>query len=62
VQGVGGANRDQIEKVFYRGFTQLLTSGATFAMARAATIQAARISTAQAARRTGRHAGVDGRG
>jgi len=42
VQGVGGANRDQIEKVFYRGFTQLLTSGATFAMARAATIQAAR--------------------
>jgi Zn-dependent metalloprotease len=42
VQGVGGANRDQIEKVFYRGFTQLLTSNATFAMARAATIQAAR--------------------
>jgi thermolysin len=42
VTGVGAANRDQIEKVFYRGFTQLLTSGATFAMARAATIQAAR--------------------
>ncbi len=42
VQGVGGANRDQIEKVFYRAFTQLLPSGATFAVARAATIQAAR--------------------
>jgi Zn-dependent metalloprotease len=42
VQGVGGANRDQIEKVFYRGFTQLLPSNATFSMARAATIQAAR--------------------
>jgi Zn-dependent metalloprotease len=42
VQGVGGANREQIEKVFYRGFTQLLTSNATFSAARAATIQAAR--------------------
>ena len=42
VQGVGAANRDQIEKVFYRGFTQLLTPNATFSMARAATIQAAR--------------------
>jgi bacillolysin len=42
VQGVGAANRDQIEKVFYRGFTLLLTSNATFSMARAATIQAAR--------------------
>jgi thermolysin len=42
VQGVGAANRDQIEKVFYRGFTQLLTANATFSMARAATIQAAR--------------------
>lgn len=42
VTGVGGDHRDQIEKVFYRAFTQLLPSGATFAMARKATIQAAR--------------------
>jgi thermolysin len=42
VQGVGAANREQIEKVFYRGFTQLLPANATFATARAATIQAAR--------------------
>jgi thermolysin len=41
VEGVGGANREQIEKVFYRAFTQLLPSSATFAVARAATIQAA---------------------
>jgi Zn-dependent metalloprotease len=41
VQGVGRANREQIEKVFYRGFTQL-PSNATFSFARAATIQAAR--------------------
>jgi Zn-dependent metalloprotease len=42
VQGVGGANRVQIETVFYRAVTQLLPSNATFAMARTATIQAAR--------------------
>lgn len=42
VQGVGGANREQIEKVFYRAFTQLLPANATFGTARAATIQAAR--------------------
>ncbi len=42
VQGVGGANREQMEKVFYRAFTQLLPSNATFAVARSATIQAAR--------------------
>jgi bacillolysin len=42
VQGVGAANRDQIEKVFYRGFTMYLTPTATFSQARAATIQAAR--------------------
>lgn len=41
VQGVGGANREQIEKVFYRAFTQLLPANATFAVARSATIQAA---------------------
>jgi len=42
VQGVGGANREQIEKVFYRAFTQLLPSNATFSVARSATIQASR--------------------
>ena len=42
VQGVGSANREQIEKVIYRAFTQMLPSNATFALARAATIQAAR--------------------
>jgi thermolysin len=42
VQGVGAANREQIEKVFYRGFVFLLPSNATFSTARAATIQAAR--------------------
>ncbi len=42
VQGVGGANREQIERVFYRAFTQMLPSNATFSVARAATIQAAR--------------------
>ncbi len=41
VDGVGVANRLQIETVFYRAFTQLLPSNATFAMARTATIQAA---------------------
>jgi bacillolysin len=42
VQGVGAGNREQIEKVFYRAFTQLMPSNSTFATARAATIQAAR--------------------
>jgi bacillolysin len=42
VQGVGSANRVQIESVFYRTVTQLLPSNANFAMARVATIQAAR--------------------
>jgi len=42
VQGVGAANREQIEKVFYRGFTLMLTPNATFSMARAATLQSAR--------------------
>jgi bacillolysin len=42
VQGVGGANREQIERVFYRAFTQMLPAGANFSTARAATIQAAR--------------------
>ena len=42
VTGVGGANREQIEKVFYRAFAFLMPANATFATARAATIQAAR--------------------
>jgi bacillolysin len=42
VEGVGGNNREQIERVFYRAFTQLMTANANFALARAATIQAAR--------------------
>jgi thermolysin len=42
VQGVGGGNRQQIERVFYRAFVFMLPSNATFSTARAATIQAAR--------------------
>ena len=42
VQGVGAANREQIEKTFYRGFTQLMPANATYSVARAVTIQAAR--------------------
>jgi len=42
VQGVGVGNREQIERVFYRAFTQMLPANATFAVARSATIQAAR--------------------
>ena len=42
VQGVGSANREQIEKVFFRAFTLSLPASATFSMARIATIQAAR--------------------
>lgn len=42
VQGAGSANREQIERVFYRAFTQMLPSNATFSVARAATMQSAR--------------------
>jgi thermolysin len=42
VQGVGAANREQIEHVFYRAFVFLMPASATFSTARAATIQAAR--------------------
>jgi thermolysin len=42
VTGVGSANREQIEKVFYRAFVYLLPSTANFSTARAATLQAAR--------------------
>jgi len=42
VTGVGAANRSQIDRVFYRAFTQLMPTDATFATARAVTLQAAR--------------------
>jgi bacillolysin len=42
VTGVGLANMEQMEKVFYRAFTLLMPANSTFATARAATIQAAR--------------------
>lgn len=42
VIGVGAANREQMEQIFYRAFTQLLTRLSTFSDARAATVQAAR--------------------
>jgi len=42
VQGVGAANREQIEKAFFRALTMLLPSNSTFALARATTIQASR--------------------
>jgi thermolysin len=41
VLGVGGANREQVERVFYRAFTAFLAPSATFSQARAATIQSA---------------------
>jgi Zn-dependent metalloprotease len=41
VQGIGAANRERMEKVFYRAFAQLMPSNATYAVARRATIQAA---------------------
>jgi thermolysin len=42
VQGVGAANRVQIERVFYRAFTAFLVPNSSFVQAKAATIQAAR--------------------
>jgi len=42
VPGVGPQNREQIERIFYRGISQMLPARATFSLARAATIQAAR--------------------
>ncbi|HZM53351.1 MAG TPA: M4 family metallopeptidase, partial [Vicinamibacteria bacterium] len=42
VQGVGSANREQIEKVMYRAFTSMMPSDADFATARVVTIQSAR--------------------
>lgn len=42
VTGVGFANREQIEKTFFRAFTMLLPASATFYQARLATIQSAR--------------------
>jgi thermolysin len=42
VQGVGAANREQMERVFYRAFTSALVPSSNFSQARTATIQAAR--------------------
>jgi bacillolysin len=42
VQGVGSAQREQMEKIFYRAFTLLMPANASFSTARAATLQAAR--------------------
>jgi thermolysin len=42
VTGVGAANREQIEKIYYRAFTAMLSSNSTFYLARVATIQSAR--------------------
>jgi thermolysin len=42
VQGVGGTNRDQIDRVCYRAFTQMMPAGADFSTARAVMIQSAR--------------------
>jgi thermolysin len=42
VTGVGPANREQVERVFFRAFTQMLPSNASFLTARVATIQSAR--------------------
>jgi thermolysin len=42
VPGVGLANMEKIERVFYRAFVYMLPASATFSTARAATIQAAR--------------------
>jgi Zn-dependent metalloprotease len=42
VEGVGGANREQIEKVMYRAFTLMMPSDADFAAARRVTVQSAR--------------------
>jgi thermolysin len=42
VQGVGQANRDQIEKVMYRAFTQMMPANANYSVARSVTIQSAR--------------------
>jgi bacillolysin len=42
VTGVGAANRERMEKVWYRAFAQLLSSNASFADARNACIAAAR--------------------
>jgi thermolysin len=41
VAGLGAANRERAEKIFYRGFTLYLTPSASFRDARAATLRAA---------------------
>ncbi len=60
VQGVGSANREQIEKVMYRTFTQLLPSNATFSLARSRLDSGGARSLRRRQRcRTRDHAGLD---
>ena len=42
VQGVGAANRDQIEKAFFRALTVMMPSNSNYGLARVTTIQSAR--------------------
>lgn len=42
VTGVGGSNREQMEKVFFRAFTTMMPASADFSTARAVTVQSAR--------------------
>lgn len=41
VTGIGAANREQMERTFYRAFMQMMPSNANFSMARGVTLQAA---------------------
>ena len=42
VSGLGAERRELVEQIFYRAYSLLLPTSATFSMARAATIQSAR--------------------
>ena len=55
VQGVGAGNREQIERVFYRAFTQMLPANATFAVARARDDPGGAGSVRRQQRRRARH-------
>ncbi len=61
VQGVGAGNREQIERVFYRAFTQMLPANATFASrARRRSSRRAIMFGANSAAERASHAGLDG--
>ena len=59
VQGVGAANREQIEKVFYRAFVSLLPSNATFRWPAGDNPVGSRPLRHRQRCRTGRERGVD---